>query len=276
MYNPIIVARENGIDVLFDEINDDNVKKIYFLLYCNTFDPISFNHLTKYLEKHYTREEILKLNDEYMNQELDTCFSLLKNKDWESISTIGVKIRAMCGVFTYEKKTYERIIDFLIKLNTTYGYFINYPFYKKAKEKPKNEYSHNYYELSDDSFFNFLHIYITLHDNYIYKPQRLKGDLPVLRSTGVEWHYLKDDGFFGLIPRCHRLRYYDLLDRIFTELIAPIFEHFYEENDLMKKLEVEYIKYDWSTFESMGLRKIIKKYIEKYNITIPDELKKYF
>ena len=114
----------------------------------------------------------MRWNDEFINSELDLCFSLLNNRDWESIRTIGVEIYNLCRAFTYERKTYERIIDFLKKFYSTYGYFMNYSMFKRTSTYP--------YE--DKAFYPFLCIYICKH-------LRL-NDLELAgRSTGAEWRY---------------------------------------------------------------------------------------
>ena len=107
MYESTIAIKEKyGENCKLDECN---IKNIYFMTDCN--NSVNDYVITEYLEKHYTKEEILQWNDEYINAELDSCYRLLVNVDWESISTIGTKVYELCRVFTYNRGTYERIIE---------------------------------------------------------------------------------------------------------------------------------------------------------------------
>lgn len=243
------------------KLNKKNIKDIYLLSYCNGPSTTDIE-ITKYLENHYTREEILQWNDECINQRLDKCFSLLGNMDWNSISNIGTEIASLCNIFTFERKTYERIITFLVKFYTTYGYFMNYSFLKRLPIWP--------YE--DKSFNCFWNIYIK-HQEYLTELDFCA------KSTGVEWRYLKSDGYTGLIPRLCKLGYKDLFDRVLVKLVIPIFEHLYEKNDLMKKYDIEYLGDDEElskrTFRGLYLRQNIESYVELYSLDVPNEIKKY-
>lgn len=107
MYESTIAVKEKyGENCKLDE---SNIKNIYFMTDCN--NSVNDYVVTEYLEKHYTKEEILQWNDEYINAELDSFYRLLVNVDWESISTIGTKVYELCRVFTYNRGTYERIIE---------------------------------------------------------------------------------------------------------------------------------------------------------------------
>lgn len=237
------------------KLNENNIKDIYFMMGCN--NSVNDYEITQYLEKHYNKEEILQWNDEYINNELDLCHRLLSNTDWDSISTIGTKIYELCRAFTAERSTYERIIDFLKKFYDTYGYFMNYYILKKLPEYP--------YE--DKSFSSFQLI-------YIYEHRKLNKLELWGQSTGAEWRYLKDDGYFGMIPRFHKLGYKDLLDRVLIELIIPIFDHLYEKNSIMEKFDIQYIKLE-KTVEEFNLRKVIMEYFQLFHISVPEEAKKY-
>lgn len=237
------------------QLNNENIKDIYFLMGCN--NSINDAEITEYLERHHSIEEILCWNDEYINGKLDLCFSLLKTSDWESISTIGIETYNLCRAFTHERKTYERIIDFLKQFYKMYGYFMNYSFLKKTVNYP----------YKDKSFYPFKGIYIAKHGRL--------SDLELLgRSTGAEWRYLKDDGYFGMIPRFYKLDYKDLLDKLLTELIVPVFKHFYEESSIMKEHGIEYIQLA-ETVEEWNFRNIIKQYIDEFQIPVPEQIKKF-
>lgn len=252
MYESIIPVKEKYGENC--TLSENNIRDIYFMTDCNS---ISDPEITEYLEKHYSEEEILRWNDEYIHGELDLCASLLPNRDWESIRTIGIRIYELCRVYTDKRGTYERIIGFLKQFYETYGYFMNYSILKKLPEYP--------YE--DKAFYPFQLIYIQKH--------RKLNELELCgRSTGAEWRYLEDDGYFGMIPRFYKLGYGDLPDRVLVELILPVFEHFYEENSLMKTFGLQYIKLE-KTVEEYSLREVIAEYIALHRIPVPKEVKNY-
>lgn len=234
------------------KLNIDNIKDIYFLTTCNRLDDIE---ITEFMEKRFSIEEILKWNDEFINSQIDKCYSLMPNRDWETVRKTGSTINSLCRVFTYEKKTYERILDLFKEFFNTYGYFMNY---FCLKGTPTG------YE--DKTFYPF-------DLNFIYnrKQDRLEKSA---RSTGAEYTYLRDDEYRGLIPRLHKLNYSDLLNKLLVEIIVPIFEHFYEDSDIMKDNDIKYVKLE-KTVEEYSLRIVIKRYFDKYNIPAPEQLKKY-
>lgn len=249
----IPVVEEYGENCKLDE---NNIKDIYFRINCNSLDDCD---ITEYLEKHYSNEEILQWNDEYINRKIDECYQLLPYSDWESISRIGTNICKFCRVFTYQKSTYERMIEFLKKFYCTYGYFMNYDFNKMRSDCSG--------EL-DKTFFPFMYIYI--HKHFDLSNLELHA-----RSTGAEWRYLEDDGYFGMIPRFYKLGYQDLLNRMLIELIVPIFEHFYEENALMEKLDIQYSECGEKNIKDWAFREVIADYIKLHRIPVPEEFKKY-
>lgn len=237
------------------ELDEKNIKDIYFMMNCNMFNDYA---ITEYLEKHYSKEEILQWNDEFINRKIDECNRLLPNTDWKSIREMGIKTYDFYWAFTYQKSTYERIIEFLKKFYSTYGYFMNYTFYKERSDRPGE---------ADKAFYPFSGIYIRQHLGL--------SDLELhARSTGAEWRYLEDDGYFGMIPRFYKLGYDDLLDKLLTELIVPIFEHFYEENALLEKLDIQYLHFA-KTLGEWAFRKSIAEYINLHRIPVPEEFKKY-
>ena len=236
------------------KLNEGNVKDIYFLTECNNLND---SEITDFLEKYHSRDEILLWNSEYMNGKLDLCEQLLGRDDWGSISKISVLLCALTDIFTYEKSTYERIVDYLEKFHAAYGYFMCYPHLKETTQYP--------YE--DKSFYPFPGIYI--------KRRLPLSDLErVGRSTGAEWRYLEWDGYFGLIPRLNKLKHYDLLNELFIKLIIPIFDHLFEENERMVKHNVKYRKL-FQSLEEYGMREILKSYIEEREVLVPLSVKKY-
>lgn len=236
------------------KLNEHNVKDIYFLTGCNNLND---SEITDFLEKYHSRNEILLWNSEYMNGKLDLCEQLLGRDDWESISQISVLLCALTDVFTYEKSIYERIVDYLGKFHAAYGYFMCYPHLKGIAQYP--------YE--DKSFYPFPGIYI--------KRRLPLSDLERAgRSTGAEWRYLEWDGYFGLIPRLNKLKYYDLLNKILIKSVVPIFDHLFEDSQLMVKHNVKYRK-PFQSLEGYGLREVLKSYVEERGVSVPVLVKKY-
>lgn len=233
------------------KLNLKNIKDIYFLTDCNDLDDVE---ITEFMEKHFSKEEILKWNDEFINSEIDKCYLLLKNRDWQSIRTIGLKTYSLSITFTYKRETYERIIKLLKTFYNTYGYFMSYPFLKISPAG---------YE--DKTFYPF---------NLIYIHNRRQDRLEIAaRSTGAEYTYLYDDEYRGLIPRLYKLNYTDLLNKLLVDIIVPIFEHFYEDSDIMKDNNIIYRTLN--SIEEYSLRIVLKDYFDKYNIPAPEQLKKY-
>lgn len=230
-----------------------NIKDIYFLTNCNTLND---SDITEFMEKRFSIEEILKWNDEFINSQIDKCYSLMPNRDWETVRKTGSTINSLCRVFTYELKTYVRIIELLQKFYSTYGYFMNYSCLKIIPTYPYD----------DKTFYPFRGNFISNR-----RQDRLEK---AARSTGAEYTYLCDDEYRGLIPRLYKLKYTDLFNKLLVEIIVPIFEHFYEDSDIMKDNDIKYVKLE-KTVEEYSLRIVIKRYFDKYNIPAPEQLKKY-
>ena len=234
------------------KLNIDNIKDIYFLTTCNRLNDIE---ITEFMEKRFSKEEILLWNDEFINSQIDKCYSLMPNRDWDTVRETGSTINSLCKVFTYEKKTYERIIDLFKEFFNTYGYFMCYWIFKITPSG--NE---------DKTFYPF-----RLNFIYNYKQDRLEKSA---RSTGAEYTYLYDDEYRGLIPRLYKLNYSDLLNKLLVEIIVPIFEHFHEDSDIMKDNDIIYMD-SAKTVGEFSFRLPIQRFFNKYNIPAPEQLKKY-
>lgn len=237
------------------KLNKDNIKDVYFTLYCNNlgYDP----KITKFLTSHYSREEILSWNNEYICNNIAECRKLLKNDEWSTIKTIGKKIVNLCSVFTYEQQIYEYIIDLLDDFYGKYGYFMNFSFIKSTPDYPGE----------DRTFYNFLDIYIA--------ETSLENKEFIAKSTGCEYAYLPDDGYRGLIPRLRKLACFQTLNRLFVEIIAQIFIHFNETSEIMNKNNIIPLHLS-DKLEDYILYNSVRDYAVRYCIQLPSELNKFY
>ena len=109
---------------LKEKLTKENAKEIYYYSKYNIFDAT----LDFYYEN-FTKEDFLKWNDEYINKELDICESYFDEEI--SLTTLAKHVHNfsyLVEVFTNNKETYKRMIQYLKRLYAEYGYFFSYGF----------------------------------------------------------------------------------------------------------------------------------------------------
>lgn len=237
------------------EITKENAKEIYYSEYF-----INENTLKFYYEN-FTEEDFLKWNDEYLNHKLDICESLFNEE--KTFETLGEHCHTFShnyDIFTKNKNTYKRMINYLKKLYTEYGYFINYnwadPYGREFDFGP-----------SEFSWF------IT-----IYMGRRFQGDVEKERKYfESHYHYYPEYNWCGLIHVLNMLGFKDLLDELLTDITLPIFKN-YKKQKYFGDYEITYNRYS-DTYDENDVKgyrdySLLKKYILEFNIDAPKELKK--
>ncbi|MCD8309215.1 MAG: hypothetical protein LUD19_05100, partial [Clostridia bacterium] len=218
--------------------------------------------ITNFLEEHCSPEDILKWNDEFINNIIDGCRPVYNNNSWEAIKSTSLNIKKACKVFTKEQATYLRIIEVVKAYYAAYGYFMNYHFHRFLSNG-----------MEDKSFRVF-------HQIYLIPKVFYEDTAPAVFSHGDERRYITDDGYKGLIKRLYYLGYTDILNKLFTELILPVFNHYteFENNNitaLMSKNNIVYDVYGDLSIKNYSLWYMIKNYAKDNNMQLPDGIKQY-
>ncbi len=236
------------------EITKENAKEIYYSKYF-----INENALKFYYDN-FTKEELLKWNDEYLNKKLDICDSLFnKEKTFETLSEHCSIFPYNCDIFTDNEYTYKRIINYLKKLYNEYGYFINYLFYDPFNRE---------FDFGPSEFSRFTNIFIG---------RRFQGDVEKERKYfESHYHYYPQYDYCGLIHVINMLGFKDLLDELLTDITLPIFKN-YKKQKYFGDYEIKYKSYS-DTYDENDVKdyrdySLLKKYILEFNIDAPKELK---
>ena len=246
-----MIFRINSLD---KKITKENAKEIYYSEYFINEDALKFYY------ENFTEEELLKWNDEYLNKKLDICDSLFhEEKTFETLGKHCSIFSHNYDIFTKNKNTYKRMINYLKKLYTEYGYFINYYF---------NDPFDREFDFGPSEFSRFTDIFIG---------RCFQGDVEKERKYfESHYHYYPEYNWCGLIHVLNMLGYKDLLKELLTDITLPIFKN-YKKQKYFGDYEITYNRYS-DTYDENDVKgyrdySSLKKYILEFNIDAPKELK---
>jgi len=234
---------------LKEKLTKENAREIYYYSNCFLTDEIDFYH------ENFTNEDFLKWNDEYINKELDICESYF-NEEIGFITLIKhvQKCSDFVDVFTNNKETYIRIIKYLKRLYSEYGYFISYlyddPFGRD-------------FDWGPSFFMKFLRIYLWNINESEFKNKKIYFE-------DVSYFYPEYLNF-GLIHNINMCGFKDVLDDLFTNIVLPLFEN-YHKQDFFENYKIKYID-NKNGLKGYGLYRLLKEYILKFDIDAPKRLK---
>jgi len=231
------------------EIIKENAKDIYYSTYNMTLENLNFYY------ENFTNEEFLKWNDEYINKELDICESYFNEEI--CLTTLAkhiYKFSYLVEVFTNNKETYIRIIKYLKRLYSKYGYFISYLY--------KDPFGRDF-DWGPSVFVKFLWIYLRTNN---------KGSSDRSKKYFESVYYFYPNyQYCGIIHHLNLCGFYDVLNSLFIDLIIPIFEN-YQKQEYFLDLKIEYIE-NKKGLKQYGLYKLLKDYILEFDIDAPKRLK---
>lgn len=240
------VRKKYGENVI---LTKENIKDIYYLTYCNTFPKSEY--IEWFLKKHYKKDEILSLNNEYTNLKLDDANKLLNlEMNFDNVWHIFFNITEAINIYKTNKDTYIRIIKTLKEFFNKYGYFTLY----------------NVLDLNNCKYgeFPFRGFVGSIIEDITYGDFLKKEKM----SSGSIYHYLKNLKYVGLIPSLYYLGYIDLLNQVVKEIVIPSFKHFLPESEIMKENGLNYIPYESDEPKDLFLYREITEFSNYYNLNL--------
>ncbi len=227
------------------ELTLENAKEYYKSEYCNTFSMFDDR---KFYFDNFTKSDFLVWNNEKVNELLDDAYRLFECED--NIDTVRDHCQLfihISGIYIENHETYKRMINYLKKLYSTYGYFMNYFLFDVDRE--------------DRTFNSFCLYYIGI----FHTPKQL------ILNAKSPYFYEPSRKYDGLIANLYYLGFNDLLEEYLIDCLIPICLNYHEKSKYMKDNNMMYFRDD-NELKNYTPIVLFKKFIFTEGVSIPKEL----